>query len=316
MGNVLIIVIFIFSLVLILKGGDLLVESSVWLANKTQIPSMVIGATVVAIATTFPEISVSLFSGLKGAESVAINTAIGSMICNIGMVLGISFLCMPAMVQKGTLVRKVIFFIFALVVLLVLGLDQKLTLVDAIILSIVFLIFIVNNLLEAKKSPEGLEFKLDYVPSWGKIILQFLVSAFSIGYGANIIVSNVEMLSKVLGLSEGLIGLFIISIGTNIPELVTTMTSIKLKNTEIGIGNIFGSSIIDATLLIAITIFSSKNKAVDLPIVLLLLTIPTLIIATMVIVLPILKKGKSSRLQGVILIILFVIYSLILAKIN
>lgn len=308
-------VVFILALILILKGGDLLVEASIWLAKKAKIPSVVVGATVVAIATTFPEMSVSVMSGISGQETLAINTAIGSMMSNFALVLGLSFCCFPSRIEKAGIVKRFVYFLFSIFILFALGVDQKLGLFDAIILLIVFVGFIVLNLSMAKKEKEP-EFNLENLPSWWKTIVQFFVSALAIGYGANVLVSNVENLSKVLNVNEGLIGTFIIAVGTNIPEFVTTLTSIRLKDSGIGIGNIFGSSIIDATLLISATMFSSKNSFVVLPRGLLLLTIPMLILITSIIVFPILKKEKSGRIQGLILVVLFVLYSIILSKIS
>ena len=110
MTNFLCIVVFILGFVLILKGGDMLVESSVNLAKKTKIPPMVVGATVVAIATTFPETTVSLISSFKGVEEVGINTAIGSMVCNFTIVLGVSFLLLPSKISANNFVSKIIYF--------------------------------------------------------------------------------------------------------------------------------------------------------------------------------------------------------------
>lgn len=310
------IIVFILAFVLILKGGDMLVESSVWFACKTKIPPMVVGATIVAIATTFPETSVSFFSGINGSESLAVNTAIGSMMCNFALVLGISFLCLPSDVSKDTFISKVLYFIFSLVVLFCVGADQKLSVFDAVILALVFVVFIIINFIEAKKSDETDSVIKSNPPGWVKIIFQFLISAFAIGYGANILVSNVDKLSSIIGVSEGLVGLIIISIGTNIPEFVTTLTSIRLHSSDIGVGNIFGSSIIDSSLLIAVTVLSSKNDVVNLPIKMLILTIPMLLLITAIIVFPILKSGRSNRKQGFLLIILFIVYSLLMAKIT
>lgn len=310
------VIVFVLSFILILKGGDMLVESSVWFASKSKIPPMVVGATIVAIATTFPETTVSFFSGLSGAESLAVNTAIGSMMCNFALVLGISFILTPSKISKTNFMSKVVFFVLALIVLFVLGLDQRLGLVDAFILLIVFIVFIIMNFIEAKNSDYiSIEEKI-IVPGWFKTIFQFLISAFAIGYGANLLVKNVDRLSSILGISEGVFGLIIISVGTNIPEFVTTLTSIRLKNSAIGIGNIFGSSIIDATMLISITVFSNKNTYVNLPIKVLLLTVPMLILITAIIVFPIIKNGKSNRKQGILLVVLFLVYSILMAKIS
>lgn len=316
MSELICVFIFILSFVLILKGGDMLVESSIWLACKAKIPPMVVGATIVSIATTFPETTVSFFSGLSGAENLAVSTAIGSMMCNFALVLGISFLCMPSKMSNENLASKVLYFLFSISILFLLALDKKLGVVDGIVLFIIFIIFILQNFFSVNKKSISEPLNTENIPSWTCILVQFFISAFSIGYGANILVSNVDGLSKILGVSEGVVGLIIISIGTNIPEFVTTMTSIKLKNSEIGLGNIFGSSIIDSTLLIAATVISSKDNQISMPSDMLYLTVPMLFLITFIIVIPVYKSGKSSRIQGAVLVFMFLLYSLIMSKIT
>ena len=300
---------------LILKGGDLLVESSIWLAEKAKIPSLVVGATVVAIATTFPEVSVAIFSGASGADGLALNTALGSMVCNFALVLGLSFLLVPSTISKSGLLKKAAYFILALCILTLLSLDQHLGVVDAIFLLAIFSLFILSNFLEARAAND-VAAKFDSSPSWFKTIFQFVISAFSIGFGASVLVSNIDTLSGLLGVSEGVLGVFVIAVGTNIPEFVTTMTAIRLKNSGIGIGNIFGASIIDATMLIAVTVFSGGQGGISIPIKLVALTVVTLLLITTTVVFPINKNERSSRLQGVVLVALFIIYSIILTKIS
>ena len=164
----------VFAFVLILKGGDLLVESSIWLAKKAKIPSIIVGATIVAIATTFPEISVSIISGAKGAESLAINTALGSMVCNFALVLGLSFLVSPSKIESGGLKSKILFYLVSLILLFILSLDQKLTVIDAIILTIIFISFIVLNIMDARGSNFDSN-DINSLPSWPKTVFQFFI---------------------------------------------------------------------------------------------------------------------------------------------
>jgi len=294
----------------------MLVESAIWLSKKTKIPSMVVGATIVALATTFPETSVSFFSGLNGAEELALNTAIGSMLSNFALVLGISFLVKPVKVSKNNFSGKVVYFLLCTIILFILGIDGKISLFDAIILAIVFVLFLIINFCSCKdtdiKPLESLEPAKDI--RWPKIILQFFISAFSIGFGANLMVSNVDKLSQMLNVSEGVFGMFIISVGTNIPELVTTLTAAKQNDAEIGIGNIFGSSIIDATLLISVSVFACQQNLIFMPIKLLIITIIMLVIITIIIVVPIIKNGTTNRWQGVVLLVLFLIYIMLVYR--
>ena len=157
----------IFAFVLILKGGDLLVESSVWFAKKAKIPSIIVGATVVAIATTFPEISVSIISGFSGHDAIAVNTALGSMISNFTLVLGLSFLVSPSFISGERMKSKLLFFVFAICLLTIVAIDERVSKFDAIILVLFFVAFLIFNIFDAKNS-ENIEtkeiFKVDEIP--------------------------------------------------------------------------------------------------------------------------------------------------------
>ena len=301
-----------FAFILILKGGDLLVESSVWLAQKAKIPTIIVGATIVAIATTFPEISVSIISGASGRDSIAINTALGSMISNFTLVLGLSFLFCPSCVEGGRMKSKLVFYVIAILLLAVLSFDQQINKLDAIILLLFFVVFLVFNIFDAKNAAQD-ETK-EVLPSWCITIVQFFISAMAIGFGANVLVESIDELSAIFGVSEGVLGVFIISVGTNIPEFVTTMSAIKMGNDEMGIGNIFGSSIIDATLLIGVTSLAKTSGGVAIPIKLLIMTVTLLVLIVLVVALPIIKNNKTFRHQGVSLLIIFLIYSFILVN--
>ena len=310
MINFLCIVVFILGFVLILKGGDMLVESSVNLAKKTKIPPMVVGATVVAIATTFPETTVSLISSFKGVEEVGINTAIGSMVCNFTIVLGVSFLLLPSKISANNFVSKIIYFCLCVILLLFLGLNGKFSTLEAIILLLLLVGFIILNIRDAKKSEESPSVEM-VKQSWVQIIAEFLVSALAVGLGAMVLVNNVDTISQMLGIKSGIVSFVIIAVGTNIPELVTTISSVRLKNPEIGVGNIFGASTIDCTLLIACSIFASSGSFITISRALLLVTVPTLLLITAIIAIPILKRNKSNRLQGALLIAIYLLYTYI-----
>lgn len=308
MENALTIIIFILGFILILKGGDILVSSAVNLANKAKIPPMIVGATIVSIATTFPETTVSLISSFKGVEEIGINTAIGSTVCNFTIVLGSSFLLTPTRVSSGGFVSKIIFFLVCVVTLFAFGINGTFGVLEAVLLLILLLGFVILNIKEAQNDNNNFQV-VKVSDSWLKIITEFLLSALAIGLGAMVLVENVDAISEMIGVKSGVVSFVIIAIGTNIPELVTTFTSVKLDSPEIGIGNIFGASIIDCTLLIACSVFASAGQMISVSKLLILFTMPTLILITCIIALPIIKRGKTTRLQGVALIIIYIIYT-------
>ena len=309
--------VFLFGLgfFLILKGGSLLIESSVNFAKKTKIPPMIVGATLVSIATTFPETTISIIASSTGAEQLAVNTAIGAMVCNFALVLGVSFLLSPQRVETANFVSKWIFFLFSLVLLFAFGIDGAFGVVDSVVLLVVFIGYIIFNLIETKKGT-GLEKSFDDAksPSWAVVIFQFVISACAVGLGANVLVQNVEEISVILGVDEGIVGVSVIAVGTNIPELVTTITSARQNNPEIGIGNIFGASIINCTLLMSGSALFSPSKNLMVSVLFLVVSIICLVAVTAVISLPILSKNQTSRTQGLLLLIIYFIYSFMMVK--
>ncbi|MBP3630675.1 MAG: sodium:calcium antiporter [Clostridia bacterium] len=315
MSNILAVVLFIMGFVLILKGAGFLVDSAVALANKAKIPPIVVGATIVAIATTFPETTVSIVSSLKGLESIGVSTAVGSMVCNFTIVLGVAFLFLPSKIEPESFFSKAVYFCVCVLALLIFGIDGRIGFIEALALLMVLSVFVVINCVEASKCKVKKDLN-EITESWLKVIIEFIISALSIGLGAMVLVNNVDVISSMLGLNNSVVSFVVIAVGTNIPELVTTITSIKMKNPEIGVGNIFGASIIDCTLLIACSSFASSNGGIFISKGILFLTVPVLFIITAVITVPIVKNSRSNRLQGLALIILYLIYTYLVIRLS
>lgn len=312
MSQILIVVLFFLGFLLILKAGDLLVESSVWLAEITRIPPMIIGATVVSIATTFPETTVAMLASFSGNEELAINTAVGSIICNFTLVLGIAFVFFPTKVDAKAFSHKSIFFLIVLVLVTVFSINGEIGLVEGIFLLILFFAFLVFNVGEAKKNRFEYE-KNEDRPGIFIVLFQFVLSALAIAFGAAVLVNNVEGMSKIIGLSEEFVGLSLIALGTNLPEIVTTITSIKKRTPEIGIGNIFGASTINATLLVGISTIFSIGRTINLSKFIMFFSLPIMYLILFIISYPIMRKKRSTRLQGCLLILVYAVYSILMA---
>lgn len=312
MSQILVVLLFFLGFVLILKAGDLLVESSVWLAEITKIPPMIIGATVVSIATTFPETTVAMLASFSGNEDLAINTAVGSIICNFTLVLGIAFLFFPTKVDSKAFSRKSLFFLVVLILVTIFSLGGHIGLLEGVVLLILFFVFLIFNVSEAKKYRMEYE-KSEDRPSLSLVLFQFALSALAIAFGAAVLVENVEGLSKIIGLSEEFVGLSLIALGTNLPEIVTTITSIKKNSPEIGIGNIFGASTINATLLVGLSTILSVGKTISLSKFIMFFSLPLMYLILLIISYPIMRKKRSTRLQGGLLILVYVVYSIIMA---
>ena len=310
--DIFIIILFLLGFVLILKAGDLLVESSVWIAEITKIPAMIIGATVVSVATTFPETTVAILASLSGQEELALNTSIGSIICNFTLVLGIAFTVLPSTINSTRFKSKTFYFLFVLVILTICCFWKEISYIHGIILLVIFIIFMFLNVRESKMSKTEVLISQTRPQTW-YVILQFLVSAACIGYGASVLVKYTRAISEIFGFSEDFVGLFLIALGTNIPEIVTTITSIKKKTPEIGVGNIFGASIINATMLIGIASLLAPDRAISVNNFMRLVSIPIMYLTLFVVWFPIFKNGKSSRVQGIVLLLFYLLYSILMA---
>lgn len=305
---------FLLGFVLIVKGGDLMVESSVWIAEITKIPAMVVGATIVSIATTFPETTIAFIASYSGQQELAINTAVGAMICNFTLVLGLSFMLMPTKIDPGSVAKRSVFFGAVLILSFLFALDKKISMAEGIILLIIFIVYLVFNLRLAKHEkgvvvPSATHSR----PGLYMVLLQFVLSTIAIGFGASVLVSNVKNISEIIGISEEFIGLSFIALGTNIPEIVTTLTAVKKKNPEIGVGNIFGASLINATLLIGGSALLSPSRSIGLEKYIIFFSLPVLFLILLVSSLPIFRRGKSTRIQGFALLFIYLVYSIIMS---
>lgn len=322
------IVLFILGFVLIIKGGDWFVEAAVWIAEVTHIPEILIGATVVSLATTLPELFVSFFAVFNGSVGLGIGNAIGSIICNTGLIMAVALIASPPKVNKSIVLKKGLILLIAIIILVAVALDGTVKPFESIYLFSVLGIFIYYNIKSVKKHKEKDNDKLfedqkeiKHINTDKKDILinslKFIFGAMGIITGANLLVDNGVIIAAYLGVSETVIGLTIVALGTSLPELVTTITSIVKKHGEMGIGNILGANILNIVLVLSTCAVGSKTGlvlpdefsvfienmprtlAIDIPIVVLMLS---------VLLLPLLfdKFGRLKRIQGFLLITIYI----------
>ena len=279
-----VVIMFVLGLFFIVKGGDIFVDAATWIAEATGIPKFIIGATVVSFATTLPELLVSAIAAAKGQNDMAIGNA-------VGLFMSISVLCMPALVKRKEIAFKGALMILAVAALFAFSCNLDLNLWQSIIMIAIFAVFMAENIISGKKSLGVTE--EDRGPkATGKDILinvtKFLLGAAGIVVGADLLVDDGTVIAKSLGVSEAIIGVTIIAVGTSLPELVTTITAIVKKQSDLSIGNIIGANIIDLTMILPICAFLSggtlpvgkQSAFLDMPICLLIICIaiiPTLI---------------------------------------
>lgn len=234
----------ILGLVILIKGGDWLLNASVSLSLKLNIPKLIVGLTVVSFATSAPELMVSVLSALNNSPDIAVGNVVGSNIANIAFILGVVLLFSSislnnSFFQKDFFVlvySSILFFIFSFW-------DGKLGFWDGLILLISLIVYIII-LMKSMKGHEP-EIIVDNIvhTSWFKIIFLLIIGVLSLYFGSELLVNNSVSIAKQLGVSEKLIGITIIAVGTSLPELVASLVAIKKKENAISFGNIVGSNI-------------------------------------------------------------------------
>lgn len=311
------ILLFIVGLVALIKGGDWFVDGATGIAHRFHIPELLIGATVVSIGTTLPEVMVSATSAFTGHGEIAYGNAIGSIICNTSLIAALTVAIRPAKVEKKSLVIPVIFFFSSAVaysaVAYFLGEFSR---VAGICLLAVFAVYMTTLVLQAKKEmtltadtekkdeAEALEDKP--VPMW-KNILFLVIGAALIAVGADLLVDNGTIIAKFLGVPESVIALTFVALGTSLPELVTAITSLVKGHGALSLGNIIGANIFNLVLVSGVSIAISpfalpsgseimgRNAS-------LVMDIPIMLCVMMLLTFPALFKGKLYRWQGIILL--------------
>ena len=300
MDTFLVFLLFAAGLLCIIKGGDWFVDAASWIASVSGIPHFIIGATIVSLATTLPEILVSVMAAASGSVDMATGNAIGSVTANTGMILAVSILFMPAVIDRRKYLPKSLIFIGAIVLLWLLSFSGELKLFGAIIMMALFIFFIFENVSEARKemgSGDNEKAPTDR-RSIIKNIIFFIVGAAGIVIGSRLLVDNGTIIARdILHIDERIVSLTMVAIGTSLPELVTTITAIVKKQSALSVGNIIGANIIDMILILPLCSFIMGGSLpvewstiwVDLPV--------CLAVAVIAIV-PALISGRFRRWQG------------------
>ena len=237
--------------VLLVKGADWFVDGAAGIAEKFGIPHLVVGLTIVAMGTSAPEAAVSITSAVKGSADLAVGNVLGSNIMNVALILGLSALLAPVAVQKSTIRIELPFMILISGIFLLLGWDEVITLVDGIILCVLFIVYLAYLFVMAKKNAIDDEPEEDK-PVW-KLLLLIVVGAAGIVGGAELAVKSASEIATIFGVSERIIGLTIVALGTSLPELVTSVTAARKGETDLAIGNIVGSNIFNVLFVIGLT---------------------------------------------------------------
>lgn len=308
------VVLFVIGIFFIVKGGDVFVDAATWIAEATGIPKFIIGATVVSFATTLPELLVSAIAATQGKNDMAIGNAVGSVTANVGLIMSISILCMPALVKRKEVAFKGFLMIGAVAALFIFTQNLSLSIWQNIILIAIFAVFMVENIISGKKGMDE-DDKSDNpvinAKSLSTNIAKFLIGAAGIVIGADLLVDDGTVIATHLGVSEAIIGVTIIAVGTSLPELVTTVTAIVKKQSELSIGNIIGANIIDLTLILPICAFIT-NGSLPVGKQSAYLDIAVCMVVILIAIIPTVIFKKLSRWQGALMICIYIAYVAVL----
>jgi len=301
------------GLALLVYGADRFVEGAANIARYLGMPPLLIGLTIVGMATSAPEILVGVVAALEGKTEIAIGNAIGSNIANIGLVLGLTVMLMPVTVTSQTLKRE--FFIMGLAILLAVGLmwNQNLSHLDAVFLLVGLTVAILSVIVLSKKSAKTdpllseFESELPAKSNVAKSIFLFFLGLGLLLGGAYVLVECAIVVAKHFGLSDLIIGLTIIAIGTSLPELAASIMAVKKNEADIAIGNVIGSNMFNMLAVIGIpgmihaTDFDSIVLHRDFPVMIGM----TLLMGYMVFIR---GAGKFDRAEGTTLLLCFIAY--------
>ena len=305
---------------LLVKGADVFVEGSSSIAKKLKVPPIIIGLTIVAMGTSLPETAVSVTASLVQNNELAVSNVVGSNIFNLMFVIGVCSILTPIMVQKATVVRDIPLSLGCALFLLVLGVSglgdkagMTLGHADGVIFLIVFAGYIFTMVRSAMKARaagqkveiEGVE-ECDNMKelSYGKSILFLIVGAAAIAFGGDLTVDTASRIAIELGMSQTLVGLTIVSIGTSLPELVTSVVAARKNEVDMAVGNAVGSNIFNILMVLGISSAISpvaliRENIIDI-VLLMVFSVMVWIFAG--------TRKKIERKEGIIMVVVYLVY--------
>jgi cation:H+ antiporter len=305
---------FLIGFIFLIKGADFLVDGASSIARRLNISDLVIGLTVVAFGTSTPELFVNIIASFKGNTDIAIGNVVGSNIANVFLILGVSSIIYPLAVTKGSVWKEIPFSLLAAIVLFVVANDQlldgsqvsDLTRIDGVVVLLFFIIFIYYTFSIATRI-EGME---EHVPAkqygWALSFLYIILGLIGLTLGGKWIVDGAVALATKFGMSESLVGLTIVAVGTSLPELATSAVAAYKRNVEIAVGNVVGSNIFNIFFVLGISAiikplpFQIKNN-LDIGVVILSSLLLFLFMFTG-------KKRSLDRWEGLIFLVCYGVY--------
>ncbi|QJA09483.1 calcium/sodium antiporter [Romboutsia sp. CE17] len=307
------IILFLVGFVLITKGADIFINCTVEIGKKTHISELILGATIVSFATTLPELTVSMCASLNDQTTMSLGNAVGSIICNTGLILGLVAFISPFKVDRKMFISKSTILLISIISLMVCGLDGSINGSDTIVLLIILSIFMYTNYksitngksIKSNSSQEVNEYTGLKSKELLNTMILFFLGLIMMVIGSKVLVESGSDIAKMIGIPEGIISLTIIALGTSLPELVSSLTAIKKKHHAISVGNILGANILNITSVIALSSIPndipilSQNSSIDYLF---------MIALVLILILPTIKSNKIYRFQGLMLLLIYGTY--------
>ena len=306
----------IIGFVLLIKGADFFVEGASSVAKMLKVPSLIIGMTIVAMGTSLPETSVSIAASMNNQNTLAVSNVVGSNIFNLMVVLGVCAVITELKVSKDVLKRDYPFSVLCAILLLVAGvIGMTLGRMDGTIFLVIFAVFIfylIKSALDARKSGEISEKEremneemeeMEDLPVW-KCILYIVGGAIAIKYGGVWVVDSASVIATSFGISATLVGLTICSVGTSLPELVTSIVAARKNELDMAVGNVVGSNVFNILMVLGIAATVSPiafltENIIDI-VVLLVFSLITWVLCV--------TQKKLSKKEGILMLVLYTIY--------
>ena len=302
--SILTIILLLVGFVFLIKGADFFVEGASDLATKLKIPAMIIGLTIVAFGTSAPEAAVSVSSALTGSNAIAVSNVIGSNIFNLLAVIGVTAIIYKINITKESLRQDFpVLLGSSLLLLLFIFTGSQISRIEGIILLVLIIVYITYLILKSKKESSNMPVGTVHLTT-GRIVVYIVAGIAGIILGGNLVVESAKDIALSIGMSETLVGLTIVSIGTSLPELITSVTAAYNKKTDIAIGNAIGSNIFNVLFILGLTDTISPITTTGImftdTVIMIVITIITYILAY--------DKYDFNKKDGMILVGLFIVY--------
>lgn len=302
-------ILIVIGLILLVKCADMFVDGSSNIAKSLGIPSLIVGLTIVSFGTSAPEAAISINASLSGANSISIGNAVGSNICNVLLVLGFSALFGKLVTKRKVITRDFVCCIFAGIVLLIMASGSFDWITETGVISqtngllllcflMIYVYALLSDVLKNNKKDEKREkFK------WTSILL-ILFGIAGIIFGGDLVVDNATKLASKFGVSDNVVALSLIAIGTSLPELVTSVVAVRKGETDLAIGNVVGSNIFNIFFVLGVaSAISPVSFGIDT-----LFDIVFMLASSMIVYLLVLRSFDIGRKKGILFILLYIVY--------